>query len=321
MRRHRSEVAAAHARARGLWLLLAAGLAGGVLTSAGACRPAPAASAGADFTARPDARRFDLTGRVVSVEKDRRQATLAHERVEGFMDAMTMPFTVKERWALEAMAPGDLVQATLVVDGARSWIEVRAVTRDPRGAPSAGGEAGTWVPAEPGTPLPAVTLVDQQGREFVPADRFRGAPVVVSFTYTRCPLPEYCPLIMGRMAALEKATADRPALRRARLLSVTLDPAFDTPEVLAAYGRTYATGTREGGPFARWTLATGEPDAVQQLAAFLGLDYYTESNGLVVHSLRTAVLDGRGRLVRVFEHSGWTTEDLIGELEQLADSE
>jgi protein SCO1/2 len=204
-----------------LSLTLSAACSGGV--GAVGCSVPGLSISGPDFTTSDTARRFDLRGRVIAVEKAERRATVAHERIDGFMDPMTMPFTVKERWALDAMKPGDLVQGTLVVDGSRSWIEVAAVTGDPRGAPAPGEPKGTWAPAEPGTPVPALKLVDQDRRTFG-FDRYKGAPLLVTFAYTRCPLPEYCPLVMQRFAAIEKATAADPRLSRVRLLTVTLDP-------------------------------------------------------------------------------------------------
>jgi protein SCO1/2 len=273
-----------------------------------------------EFASSQSARRFDLRGRVISVAKSDRQATVAHERIDGFMDPMTMPFTVKESWALEVMKPGDLVQGTLVVDGSRSWIEVTAVTNDPRGAATSNEPKGTWVPAEPGTPVPELTRVDQDRRTFK-LDRYRGAPVLVTFAYTRCPLPEYCPLVMQRFAALERATAGDPRLARVRLLTVTLDPAHDTPARLREYGLHYQAGGHtpgEGGdPFTRWQLATGKAEDIKRLAAFFGLDYFAEASSQVIHSLRTGVIDGQGRVVRVFEYNDWKIDDVLAVLHGL----
>ena len=126
---------------------------------------------------------------------------------------------------------------------ARSWIEgVSIVTRGDRvdGVVDA-ATRGTWAPADPGTPLPEVALVDQDGRPLSLA-AWRGRPVLITFSYTRCPLEEFCPLMMQRFAAIEKATAADPALRPIRLLTVTLDPEHDTPARLREYGAKYATG-------------------------------------------------------------------------------
>jgi protein SCO1 len=275
-----------------------------------------AAPPDAEFEARPDARRFDIAGRVVSLDRNARQMTLAHDEVKGFMSAMTMTFTLKERWAFDAAAPGDALRGTLVVDGARSWIEGVSVTRgDPSAAPVAA--KGSWAPADPGTPLPDLTFVDQDGRA-LPLATLRGQPLLLTFSYISCPLEEYCPLMMQRFAALEKATSADPALRTVRLLTVTLDPEHDTPARLKEYGSKYAGGGRGPDRFRRWTLATGKPDEVKKLAGFFGLDYYTETTGQVIHSLRTALIDREGRVVKVLESNTWQVADVLRALGEVA---
>jgi protein SCO1 len=139
---------------------------------------APRAS---DFQAGPDARRFGIAGKVVSVEAAKGQVTLAHERIPDFMEPMTMPFTVREKWAFDVMSPGDTVHGTLVVDGSRSWIEGVSIAEAT--TPLTAATRGSWVPADPGTSVPAVTLRDQGNRAFT-FERFRGHPVLVA---ARCP--------------------------------------------------------------------------------------------------------------------------------------
>lgn len=229
------------------------------------------------------------------------------------MAAMTMPFTIKEPWAFDAAKPGDALRGTLVVDGARSWIEGVSVTRGDRWALPAAAPAakGTWAPAERGTPLPEATLIDQDGRP-LSLSTLKGRPLLVTFSFTRCPLEEYCPLMMQRFAAIEKATAADPALRSVRLLTVTLDPEHDTPERLKAYGAKYAAVGAASGR--RWTLATGTPAEVKKLAGFFGLDYYTETTGQVIHSLRTGLVDREGRVVQVFESNTWQIDEVLRSL-------
>jgi protein SCO1/2 len=279
-----------------------------LLLGVAACRPAVPAD---EFAARPDARRFDIEGKVISVDKPGRQITLAHGEVKGFMDAMTMPFRVREAWALDAAAPGDTLRGTLVVDGAKAWLEGVNVTRTNTAAVSTG--KATWAPADPGTPVPDVTFTDQDGRPLRLAS-WKGQPYVLTFSYTRCPLEEFCPLMMQRFAALEKATANDPALGGVRFLTVTLDAEHDSPARLREYGAKYAAGAGPSQPFTRWSLVTGTPAQVKSLAGFFGLDFYTESTGQVIHSLRTAIIDREGRVARVFESNTWKTDEVIAAL-------
>jgi protein SCO1 len=269
---------------------------------------APRAS---DFQASPDARRFGIAGKVVSVEAAKGQVTLAHERIPDFMEPMTMPFTVREKWAFDVMSAGDIVRGTLVVDGSRSWIEGVSVAEAT--APPTAAARGSWVPAEPGTSVPAVTLRDQDNRTFT-FERFRGHPVLVTFSFTRCPLPEYCPLMTRHFAAIEQGTAASPELADVRLLTVTLDPDYDTPAVLEAYGAKHATGKGPSDRFARWTFATGTGKDIKTLASFFGLDYYPEGDR-IIHALRTGVIDPEGRVVKVFEGNAWTVQDVLAELD------
>jgi protein SCO1/2 len=295
---------------------------------AAACTGSPGSSSSssrpADFVARPDATRHDIEGKVVKVDAAQRRVTLAHGAIENYMEAMTMEFAVKEAWAFEAMKPGDTVRATLIVDGARSWIEGVSVSK---GVTSTVPQ-GAWTPPAAGTPLPEVTLTDQDAK---PLDwsRFHGQPLVLTFIYTRCPLPDYCPLMMQRFAALEKALAAAatagasagagagdPALAGTRLLAISVDPAFDTPAVLRAFGQRYATGVGPDKRFTRWQLATGAPDNVKRLAGFFGLDYF-EEDGQIMHALRTAIVDSHGGVYRVFEGNSWTVDEILRDLKSL----
>lgn len=264
-----------------------------------------------EFVARADAKRYDLKGKVVRADLTARKVTLAHDAIPDYMDAMTMEFAVKEQWAIEQMGAGDTVQATLVVDGARSWIESPAITK---GVTAANAPRGSWVPADPGTPLPDVPLVDQDDKPFRLA-RFKGHLLLITFSFTRCPLPDYCPLMMKHFAAIEKATAadPSPSLQNARLLTVTIDPAYDTPARLREYGAKHATGDGAANKFSRWNLATGTVGDVKKLAGFFGLDYY-DSTDRIIHSLRTAIVDPEGRVVKVFEGNEWTVDDVMREL-------
>jgi protein SCO1 len=264
-----------------------------------------------EFVARADAKRYDLKGKVVRADLTARRVTLAHDAIPDYMDAMTMEFRVKEQWAIQQMAAGDSVQATLVVDGARSWIESPVITK---GVTAANAPRGSWVPADPGTPLPDVALIDQDNKPFRFA-RFKGHLLLVTFSFTRCPLPDYCPLIMKHFAALEKATAQEasPSIKDARLLTVTIDPAYDTPARLREYGAKHATGDGPANRFSRWNLATGTADDVKKLAGFFGLDYY-DGDDRIIHSLRAAIVGPDGRVVKVFEGNEWTVEDVMREL-------
>jgi protein SCO1/2 len=259
--------------------------------------------------------RYPLQGKVVEVDVAHRKITIAHGDIPGLMPAMTMPFVVLEKDAalLQAAGPGDEVTATLVAPDSRYWLEDLVVVR--KGAPDPNATPGPRAhEPHPGDPIPDVALVNQDGMALHLAD-FRGKALALTFVYTRCPLPDFCPLMMTNFAAADAALAgDATLAARAHLLTVSFDPAHDTPEVLRAFGRPFQKATP---PFAHWTLATGKEEAIRELGGALELDYVEESRSFT-HDLRTAVLDREGKLRRLFRGNEWKPEELVAELRAAA---
>lgn len=262
--------------------------------------------------ARPAAgQRYPIEGTVVEVDAANRSLTIAHEDIPGFMPAMTMPFVVLEKDAalLQAMSAGDEVTATLVAPDSRYWLEDLVVVK--KGTPDPNATPGPRA-HEPhaGDAMPDVALVDQAGRPLRLAD-YRGKAVALTFVFTRCPMPDFCPLLMTKFAAAQAMLSKEPGLAaRTRLLTISFDPAHDTPDVLRAFGKPFQKTTP---PFTHWSLATGKDEAIRALGGALELDYVEESRSFT-HNLRTAVLDGEGKLRRLFRGNDWTPEELVAEL-------
>jgi protein SCO1/2 len=261
------------------------------------------------------AQRYPLKGKVVEVDTTRRTITIAHEDIPGFMPAMTMPFVVLEKDAalLGGVGPNDEITATLVVPDSRYWLEdlvvVKASALDPNAAPEPRAR-------EPrlGDAMPDVALVDQDGQAFRLGDH-RGKAVALTFVFSRCPLPDFCPLMMKQFAVAETALLQDTGLAaRTHLLTVSFDTKHDTPDVLRAFGRPFQKTTPA---FRHWTLAVGTEEAIRALGGALGLDYVEESRSFT-HNLRTAVLDREGRLRRLFRGNEWKPEELVAELRKAA---
>lgn len=268
-------------------------------------------SPGASFEASEQAKEYAIVGVVRGADKNARQITVAHDAIPGLMDGMTMSFAVKEVWAAEVAAPGDRLSGTLVVDGTRSWIQNVSLSKPAEGTAATGGAASATdagIGPAAGTPVPATPLRDQAGRTVTARD-FAGRDVIVTFIYTRCPLPDFCPMMMRRLS--DAASRLRKAGRRddVQMVAITIDPAHDTPEVLEAYGRGHITG-EEGDPFRRWSLLTGTPEQVGAWATFFALTYEPEGNE-IAHGLRTAVIDREGKVVGVLRGNSWTTDELM----------
>ncbi len=259
--------------------------------------------------------RYPLRGKVVEVDAASRKVTIAHGDIPGFMPAMTMPFVVLEKDAalLQAVGPGDEVTATLVAPDSRYWLEDLVVLKKGTPDPNATPRPRAHEP-HPGDAMPDVALVDQDGKALHLAD-FRGKALALTFVFTRCPLPDFCPLMMRNFAAAHAALARDTALAaRTHLLTVSFDTKHDTPDVLRAFGKPFQKTTP---PFTHWTLATGKDEAIRALGEALELAYVEESRSFT-HNLRTAVLDPEGKLRRLFRGNEWTPEELVAELKAAA---
>jgi protein SCO1/2 len=259
--------------------------------------------------------RYPLAGRVVSVDSPHRTVTIAHGDIPGLMPAMTMSFVVlpEDAALLGRTGPGDEVTATLVSRDSRFWLTDLVVVRRGPPRPSVRAAAPDSELA-PGEMLPDVTLVDQDGRGFR-LGTLRGKSLALTFVFTRCPFPEFCPLLMRNFAHAEAALVADPALReRTRLLTVSFDPRHDTPRVLRAFGEPFQ---KTKPPFGHWLLATGKDEAIRRLGGALGLEYEPDSDSFV-HNLRTAVVSPQGTLARLFRGNDWTPEELVAELRTAA---
>ena len=259
--------------------------------------------------------RYPLKGKVVEVDLANRKVTIAHEDIPGFMPAMTMPFVVLEKDAtlLRGVGPGDEITATLVAPDSRYWLEDLVVVRKGVPDPNATPVPRAHEP-HPGDSMPDVGLVDQDGRPLRLPD-YHGKAVALTFVFTRCPLPDFCPLMMKKFQAAHAALATDEALAsRTHLLTISFDTKHDTPDVLRAFGKPFQKTAK---PFTRWTLATGKDEAIRTLGGALELDY-VEENRSFTHNLRTAVLDPEGKLRRLFRGGDWTPDELVAELKAAA---
>ena len=253
-------------------------------------------------------KRFDLKGKVVAVEADKHLVTIAHEEVKDFMPAMTMPFTLQDEYYLQNLAAGDEIDATLVVDGARSWLENVAITRE-----SADPSATTGIKeAKPGDAVPDFTMVNQDGKN-IRLSNFRGKVLMLTFIYTRCPLPEYCNLMSTNFAEVDRQLEKQPELySKTHLLSITIDPDYDTPKVLRSYGSAH-TERYEKETFEHWDFATGSKDQIKGVAQYFGLRYF-QDNDQIVHGLRTVIIGPDGKVVTVYRDNQWKPEEAVGEM-------
>lgn len=260
------------------------------------------------------AKRFELKGKVISADKANHKVTIQHEEIKGYMDGMTMPFTLLDDWVYGDLKPGAQIQATLVVDQGRTWLENPVVTNiaDPS---LVGKTEETGVEPSAGTETPDFTLVNQDGKK-ISFNNYRGQALVVTFIYTRCPLPDYCPLMSLNFQQIQQQAQKNAALKdKTHLLSISVDPDYDKPKVLREYGARY-TGSNKPEAFKQWEFASGSAEEVKKVAQFFGLNYWPQENQ-VIHSLRTAIVAPDGKVFKVYRGNEWKPEEVVQDLEKL----
>jgi protein SCO1/2 len=287
----------------------------------GAPAPAPAPPPAASKPATPSEAtdRYTLVGVVRNVDPKAGVVTIRHEAIPGFMEAMTMPFTLEDRDELDDLRPGDEVEGTLLVvkeHGEVKDYELKDLVVTGRAAPtsltlslSGGQPALTRTPQvlRPGDPVPDFEMTTQEGKSLKLSD-LRGKVVALTFIYTRCPLPDFCPLMDKKFQQMSGMIAAVPGrAEHVRLLSVSFDPEHDTPEVLRKHAMM------RGATPPLWTFVVAGHEELAKVALPLGLAY-GPSGGEYVHNLSTAVIDPEGRLARL--ETGptgktWTPTDLL----------
>jgi protein SCO1/2 len=268
------------------------------------------------LNASANAKRYPFKGKVVSVNKEKKEATISHEAVpEISMDAMTMPFPIKDTWVMDELSPGSQITAELVVDKGEYYLEhvgIIALPNPDQPPPPPTDKAGGTLE---GAEVPDLKLTNQDGKRISLKD-FRGKALAVTFIYTRCPLPNYCPLMMLHFSEMAMNIQQSAEFKdKIRLLSISFDPKNDTPPVLKKFAAGYYNKDTKP-DFNIWQLATGSEDDVKKVAAFFGLYYQSDpaDEKVIDHSLRTFVIDPQGKVKKVFPGNEWTTDQVLSEL-------
>ena len=255
---------------------------------------------------------YPVAGKIISVDQEKKQIVLNHGDIHGYMPAMVMPFKVKDPTQLSSLGRGDEVTATLSVDARESWLEnIKVTSKGSRDARDAEIRA---LPHE-GDVVPDFTLVNQDGKK-ISVNDYRGKALVITFIYTRCPLPDYCPLMSNNFAAIDKELRAGPDYyRQTHLLSVSFDTAHDTPKVLRSYGAAY-TERFSDEKFDHWEFASGSEEEIKSITKFFGLQY-SQSADQIVHSLVTAVITPNGKIYKIHPANDWKPTEIVNELQQL----
>ena len=282
--------------------------------------------AGCHSTPKPDAaapvqnssyKTYKMRGKVISTNAATSEVTVAHGAIPGFMEAMTMPYKVKDANILSELHPGDVITADLLVsqrDDADVLLDNIVVVA--QGKPDYRPQSQYHVPA-PGDAVPDFALRNQDGRT-IHLRQFRGQELLVTFIYTRCPLPNFCPLVTRHFADLNRRIAADSSLNaKTHLLCVSFDPDNDTPARLRAYGATYI-GSDAKDAFVRWDFAVPDKDTLKKMAQYFDIGLTHEADQTITHTLSTTLIDANGKVARFYPGNDWTVDEVFTDVKETA---
>ncbi|MGE5815995.1 MAG: SCO family protein [Acidobacteriota bacterium] len=253
----------------------------------------------------PRPREYPLRGQILAVNRETKQLTIRHEDIAGYMPGMVMSFRVADPADVERRKPGELISATLVVRDLDSEVKDIIVTGSAPVDATVARNATTPVLA-PGELVPEGDLVDEDGRPRHLSE-WRGSVVLLTFLYTRCPLPDFCPRMERNYSAVQQQLRQSGMTAHARLIAVSFDPAYDTPDVLKKHAAAI------GADPALWEYLTGDVNSVERFAAQFGVSIIRNPADVrdITHNLRTAVIAPDGKLVEILSGNEWTPAEAV----------
>lgn len=249
---------------------------------------------------------YSGAGVVEEVKPELGQVVISHSDIEGLMEAMTMNFAVPDAALLAELAPGQKIEFEVRFTGHSYDVVSAKVVGSVELGEGWARLGDTLVRADP---APAFSLVDQGGQALALSD-LAGRALLLDFIFTRCSGP--CPILTSTHLAAQRAL--EPALKaRTRFLSITLDPAYDTPEVLAAHARA------RGVDLAHWSFLTGAPEDVAQVVRSFGVGNTRAADGELNHSVVTFLIDQQGMIVKRYVGQDHAADEIVRDLSDLAD--
>ena len=282
----------------------------GIFVSLAGCKPESSTAVDSDAVIETN---YPVRGVVQSVAPDLRHVTIKHEKIPGYMAAMTMDFSVKDTNALAGITAGDEITFTLAVRKDDDWIENLQRTGT-KSVPKIPGWHFVEPALEAGDTLPDYEFTAETGRPVRFSD-FRGRAVAFTFFFTSCPLPEYCPRMNKNFhEARSLLLTNAAAPQNWQMLSISFDSSFDTAEILSAYARFY-----RGDDPNRWLFAVASANTLASLAPKVDLNFWREG-GTISHNMRTVVLDTNGKIFKQFDGNDWTPPQLAAAIRDAAKS-
>jgi protein SCO1 len=259
--------------------------------------------------------RYHLRGLVLATSAATDEITVKHGDIPGFMPAMTMAYKLKDRSEMQKLKPGDEISADILVhsDSDDYLLDSVTITSEARR-----GLLPAMLPPHQlmvGEAVPDLPLVNQDGKTIQLKD-YRGKALLITFIYTRCPMPTACPLITSHFAKVNNDLAhDKKAYDKSHLISVSLDPAYDKPLVLRQYGLAYLDDNASA--FSHWEFADTTPGDLKKLAEAFGLQY-SEENNQITHTMATTLIDADSKVAQIWAGSDWNPEDVANAVKAVA---
>lgn len=259
---------------------------------------------------------YALRGKVVSTNAATGEVTIDHQAIPGFMEAMTMPYKLRDTRILGELHPGDLLTADLLVSqNADASVFLDHIVIIGQAKADYRPAVQFHVP-QPGDQVPDFHLVNQDGHPIHLA-QFRGKALLLTFIYTRCPLPDFCPRVTHNFAVIEKSLAAYPTLyANTHLLCASFDPEGDTPARLKSYGETYM-GSAAPKAFAHWDFAVPSKAVLHPLAQYFDVGLTNEPNATITHTLSTTLIGPDGKVVQFYPGNEWTPQQVVADVTKL----
>jgi protein SCO1/2 len=258
---------------------------------------------------------FQVKGLVLEVKPEEKMVKIKHEKVPGYMDAMTMPFEVRDTNELAGLEAGDPVSFRLLVTETDGWIDHIVKTGPKSNTLPTSGPIRFARPVDEvneGDRFPEYQFTNQLGQAFS-TRQFQGKALAINFIFTRCPFPLYCPQTVKFFGETQQKLLAMPAgPTNWQFLTISFDPDFDTPAVLKAYAEAYKSDPRT------WTFATGSLLEVTTICDQFGLAFWRDETGSITHKLRTVVVDANGRVQRIIVGNEWKPDELTAEMVKAA---
>ena len=289
-------------------LISAAALAG--------CHTAPKPDAQAQGADTSNYKVYKLRGKVVATNPKTGEVQIDGEDIPGFMEAMVMPYKLKDPSIASELHPGDRITAdVLVSQGSDGTVVIDHIVIVAQAKPDYKPAAIYHVPA-PGDLVPDFELRNQDGRQ-IHLDQFRGKSLLLTFIYTRCPMPDFCPLVTHNFAVIDKQLAANPGLyAKTHLLSVSIDPDNDTPSRLRAYGATYI-GNSSRSAFAHWDFAAPSKTELDEMAKYFDVGITVGDQQSITHTLSTILIGPDGKVVQFYPGNEWTPAQVASDVARI----